>query len=70
MKIFYVTFGMGTILRGYYLPVLARDRDIVAAWLDRKEQIRWSNIVEEKPQHSEPLRTAPEQLHYNAAEHI
>ncbi len=70
MQHFYVTFGMGTILSGYYLTVQAVSYDVVAAWLDNREKVRWSNIKTEIPSDSKPLRDAPVTLFYSAAEHI
>jgi len=71
MKTFYVTFGMGSILRGYYAIFQAADRDIVAAYLNRKIGQRFSNITERVPIHGEkPLRDDPEVLCYSDASHI
>jgi len=69
VKTFYVTFGMGTILRNHYLPVQALSETIVAAWLRNKEQIRFARISESKPA-GKPLLDKPEVLHYAAAEHV
>ncbi len=70
MKTFFVTFGMGTILRGYYLTVEAENSDIVMAWLIRKEKTRFSAIRNERPTDMKELQERPEVLCYSHADHI
>ena len=67
---FYVTFGMGTILRGYYVCVLANSEEIVATWMTRKQKIQYSSIYKVPPANTKPLRLEPEVLYYSKAEHV
>ncbi len=69
MKRFYVTFGMGTLLRNYHAIIDAYNRDIVGAWL-RDCGYKYSSIYEKEPTTSTRLRDEPEVLHYSDASHI
>lgn len=69
MNKFYVTFGMGTILRGYYLEVDAMNADIVSAWLKR-EGIRYSRVCHgDAPPAGKSLQPEAVSLFYADASH-
>ena len=70
MKKFFVTFGMGSLLRGYHAVFEARDEEIVRAFTNRKAKIPWASIYEQKPKGTKPLQSLPEILCYASAEHI
>lgn len=70
MKRFYVTFGEGTLLRGFYVIFEAHDSQIVAAYLDKRLKQRYSQIYDRVPEKTVALREDPEVLHYAAAAHI
>ncbi len=70
MKRFYVTFGMGSLLRGYHCIFEAMSEDIVRVYMNKKAKIAWSNIYTEEPNHSKALRPEPESLFYENARHI
>lgn len=70
MKEFYVTFGMGSLLRGYHAVFQAKNEDIVRVFMKKKAQIPWSSIYTAAPKGSKPLQSLPEILHYEKAAHI
>jgi hypothetical protein len=70
MKIFYVSFGLGSILRGYHAVFEAKDEDIVRAYCNKHFRSLWSNVYSSEPTHSKPLRDEHEVLFYNQAEHV
>jgi hypothetical protein len=69
MRNFYVTFGQGTLLRGYYQEFLAKDQCIVAAFCNKRMGGLWSSVYFTKPE-GRPLQDAPEALHYEKACHV
>lgn len=70
MKTFYVTFGMGSLLRGYHAKFSAMNEDIVRAYMNKKARIPWSAIYPTKPAGSKALQRAPEVLFYQDAAHV
>lgn len=70
MKKFYVTFGMGTIFRGYHAVFEALDAEIVRAFMNHKVKAPWSNIYDKKPKGSKALQAVPEVLCYQRAEDV
>ena len=70
MKIYYVTFGMGSQLGGYHATFQAHSEEIVAAFMQKNYRGLWSTIYQQPPNGSKPLRETPEPLFYQSAEHI
>ena len=70
MKKFYVTFGMGSLLRGYHATFEARDEEIVRAFMNRKAKMPWASIYESIPKGTRALQSRPEILCYDTAEHV
>lgn len=70
MKEFYVTFGMGSLLRGYHVVFQANSEEIVRVFMQKKVQIPWSSIYTTVPKGSKPLQPLPEVLCYEKAEHV
>lgn len=69
MRTFFVTFGMGTILRGYYQEFIAKDQCIVTAFCNKRYDGLWSSVYLLKPA-GKPLQDAPEVLCYEKAAHV
>lgn len=70
MKRFYVTFGMGGILRGYHAIFEASSIDIIHAYCNKHFKGLWSNVYEKEPDTSKRLREEPEMLWYGKADHV
>lgn len=70
MKLFYVTFGMGTIFGGWYAKLEARDENIVRAFMNKRYHGNWSNIYTEVPKYSKPLNDRPTVLAYSRWEDV
>lgn len=70
MKTFYVSFGLGTLLRDFYAVIEASEEGIVRAWMDKHYRRLWANIYDAPPAHGRPINKRPEQLHYLKAEHV
>lgn len=69
LKTYYVTFGMGSIFRGFHVAVEAFSEDIVRAYAN-KQNWPWSTCCDTEPQYTTRLRQEPERLFYSAAEHV
>lgn len=65
-----MTFGMGTILRGYHAIFEANSEDIVRAYCKKHFRGLWSNVYTHEPKGSKLLRPEPESLFYASAEHV
>lgn len=70
MNRFYVSFGMGNILRGYHALFEAKSEDIVRAYCNKHLRGLWANVYTYEPNGSKLLRPEPEQLFYASAKHI
>lgn len=70
MTIFYVTFGVGTILRGYHAAFHALNEDIVHAFMKRKAKLPYCAVYDRAPKGTKPLQDEPELLCYQDAAHV
>lgn len=70
MNRYYVSFGLGSILRGYYAIFEAANRDIVVAYVNKHLRGLWSNVYDTAPTKMKALPEEPEQLFYASAEHV
>lgn len=70
MKTFYVTFGLGTLLRGYHAEFSALSEDVVAAFMKRKAKLNYCAIYDRVPKGTKPLQAEPEVLMYQEAAHV
>lgn len=70
MKRFFVTFGIGTILRGYHQEFQAVNEDVVRAFMNRKARMPWASIYTEQPKGTKALQDMAEVLHYAEAAHV
>lgn len=70
MKTFYVTFGLGTLMRGYYQEFSALNQAIVTAFCNKHYRGLWCAVYGEKPTRSRPLQDRPEELFYQDARHV
>lgn len=69
MKMFYVTFGLGTFLRGRYQAIRAYNRDVVVAFMNKHYPKLWSRVLDTPPDAYEML-TPPDELHYQRAQDV
>lgn len=70
MKMFYVTFGLGTFIRGRYQAIRAHNREVVVAYMNKHYPKLWSRVLDTPPPDSyEPL-TPPDELHYRRAQDV
>lgn len=68
MNRFYVTFG--DLLIRFHLVVMAKDEEIVRAYMKKKSGIGcWCQVRTDEPD-TEPLTAKPVELYYGAAEHV
>lgn len=73
LKPYYITFGLGSVFRHYYLELHAMDEAIARAWCAKFLPGIWSGIYTAPPDPVfglEPLKTSPIELHYSAPEHV
>jgi len=69
LKTYYVTFGMGTFLRGRFQAIRAYNRDVVVAFMNKHYPRLWSQVIDTPPNGREPL-TPPDELHYRRASDV
>lgn len=69
LKTYYVTFGMGTFMRGRFQAIRAYSREVVAAYMNKHYPKLWAAISEEYPQSGERL-TPTDELYYRRAEDV
>lgn len=69
LKTFYVSFGLGSILRNHHVAIEAYDEEIVRAWM-RKQKLPWSNVYEVEPVETKRLNGKAEVLWYQDARHV
>lgn len=69
MTSYFVSFGLGTILRGYMQEFIAVNEDVVRAYCNRHFKGLWSSVYDSPPSGCKPLQR-PESLHYSEAGHV